>query len=59
MRGGESMSEREKKIAEKLAQTISALPPEKQQYILGYAEGAADIAAAQRGGTGAQQPEAR
>ena len=38
------MSEREKKIAEKLAQTISALPPEKQQYILGYAEGAADIA---------------
>lgn len=53
------MSEREKKIAEKLAQTISVLPLEKQQYILGYAEGAADIAAAQRGGTGAQQPEAR
>lgn len=33
------MSAEEKKIAENLAEALEQLPPEKQQYFLGYAEG--------------------
>lgn len=35
------MSEKEKKILEQLTQTVPKLEPEKQQYILGVAEGMA------------------
>lgn len=33
------VSAEEKKIAENLAEALEKLPPEKQQYFLGYAEG--------------------
>lgn len=39
------MTEPEKTSAEKLAETFEVLPPEKRNYILGYAEGLADALA--------------
>ncbi len=38
------MSEREKKIAEKLAAACEQLPDSKWEYLLGYAEGVAAMA---------------
>ena len=35
------MSEREKTIAKKMAEAIKALPDEKKEYVLGFAEGVA------------------
>ena len=39
------MSEKEKAIAEKLAETFDALPEAKKERMLGYAEGVADMKA--------------
>ena len=36
-----TVSEKEKKIAKALAEAAKALPDEKKQYLLGYAEGVA------------------
>lgn len=33
------MGEEEKKIAKRITEAVSALPAEKREYILGYAEG--------------------
>lgn len=41
---GDSMSEREKQIAENLADAISRLPDNKKEFLLGYAEGVAAMA---------------
>ena len=38
------MSEKEKKIAKALAEAAKALPDEKKEYLLGYAEGVAAMA---------------
>lgn len=50
------MTEPEKTSVEKLAETFEVLPPEKKNYILGYAEGLADALAA--GGTPEEQTKA-
>lgn len=39
-----TMSEKEKKIAKALAEAAKALPDEKKEYLLGYAEGVAAMA---------------
>jgi hypothetical protein len=39
------MSEKEKKIAENLAETFDTLPDSMKERLLGYAEGAADMKA--------------
>lgn len=41
------MSEREKQIAEKLAEAYEQLPEGKKEYLMGYAEGVAAMAAKQ------------
>ena len=33
------MSEKEKQLMEQMARTFEALPPEKKEYWIGYAEG--------------------
>ena len=38
---GEMMSQEEKKLAKKLAETVKALPPDKREYLIGFAEGVA------------------
>lgn len=38
------MSEREKRIAESLADAVSRLPDSKKEFLLGYAEGVAAMA---------------
>jgi hypothetical protein len=38
------MAEQEKRIMLAMAESIAALPEEKQQYFLGYAEGVAAMA---------------
>lgn len=38
------MSEKEKKIAEALADAVNALPDSKKEYLLGFAEGVAAMA---------------
>lgn len=38
------MSEREKQIAENLADAVSRLPDSKKEFLLGYAEGVAAMA---------------
>lgn len=40
------MSEAEKKTIKKLVEVYDKLPPDKQQYFNGYAEGVADMVAA-------------
>ena len=35
------MSQEEKKLAKKLAETVKALPPEKREFLIGFAEGVA------------------
>lgn len=35
------MSQEEKKLAKKLAETVKALPPDKREYLIGFAEGVA------------------
>lgn len=42
------MSEKEKAIAEKLGQAFAALPDEKKEYLIGYAEGVAAMAERQQ-----------
>lgn len=37
------MSEKEKKMFEKLVKVSSMLPADKQEYLLGYAEAVADM----------------
>lgn len=39
--GGESMSEREKNLAQELNKALDSLDPEKKSYLLGLAEGMA------------------
>ncbi len=39
-----TVSEKEKKIAKALAEAAKALPDEKKEYLLGYAEGVAAMA---------------
>lgn len=39
------MSEEEKKIAKKLVEKLVELPKDKQEYLLGYADGVAAMAA--------------
>lgn len=39
------MSEKERAIAEKLAETFDALPEAKKERLIGYAEGVADMKA--------------
>ena len=39
------MSEKEKLVAEKLAEAFDALPESKKERLLGYAEGVADMKA--------------
>lgn len=41
------MSEREKAVAEKLAEAFDALPEAKKEYLPGYADGVAGMAAKQ------------
>lgn len=38
------MSERERKIAENLAEAVARLPDSKKEFLLGYAEGVAAMA---------------
>lgn len=38
------MSEREKQIAENLAEAVAKLPDNKKEFLLGYAEGVAAMA---------------
>lgn len=38
------MSEREKQIAENLAEAVAKLPDSKREFLLGYAEGVAAMA---------------
>ena len=38
------MSERERKIAENLAEAVTKLPDGKKEFLLGYAEGVAAMA---------------
>lgn len=40
------MSEREKESARKIADALNALPSEKKEFLLGYAEGVAAMAKA-------------
>ena len=49
------MSEREKALAESIAEAVKVLPAEKKEYLLGYAEGVAAMAA--RSSADAQQAE--
>lgn len=35
------MSQEEKKLAKKMAETVKALPPEKREFLIGFAEGVA------------------
>jgi len=44
------MSEREKKIAEKLAAACEQLPDGKKEFLMGYAEGVAAMAASRQAG---------
>ena len=46
-KGGEKMSEREKQMAENLAKACELLPDDKKEFLLGYAEGVAAMAARQ------------
>lgn len=39
------MSETEKTVGAKLAEALEALPPEKREYMIGYAEGVAAMKA--------------
>lgn len=39
------MSETEKTMCAKLAEALEALPPEKKEYMIGYAEGVAAMKA--------------
>lgn len=51
-----TVSEKEKKIAKALAEAAKALPDEKKEYLLGYAEGVAAMAGkASRDGTDGDQ----
>ena len=38
------MSEKEKQIAESLAETVASLPEDKREFLLGFAEGVAAMA---------------
>ncbi|MBD5151289.1 MAG: hypothetical protein HDT16_02065 [Oscillibacter sp.] len=42
------MSTEEKKIVQSIAEAVSVLPEEKQEYILGYAEGVLAMAGQMR-----------
>lgn len=44
VRGGDRMSEQEKRTAEKLADALNALPEDKKDRLLAYAEGMAAMA---------------
>ena len=46
-KGGDKMSEREKQMAENLAKACELLPDDKKEFLLGYAEGVAAMAARQ------------
>ena len=41
--GGERMGQDEKKLARKLAETVKALPSDKREYLIGFAEGVAAV----------------
>ena len=41
------MSEKEKAVAERLAEAMNALPEAKKEYLLGYADGVAGMQAKQ------------
>lgn len=43
------MSEKEREIGQALADAFAALPPEKKERLLGYAEGVADMKRLQEG----------
>ena len=51
-----TVSEKEKKIAKALAEAAKALPDEKKEYLLGYAEGVAAMVGktSREGGDGDQ-----
>lgn len=38
---GDTVSKEEKQLAKKLAETVKALPPEKREFLIGFAEGVA------------------
>lgn len=42
------MSEREKKLADTIAKAVTQLPEGKREFLLGYAEGVAAMAAQQQ-----------
>lgn len=46
--GGVNMSEKEKRIAEKLAAVCEQLPDGKKEFLMGYAEGVAAMAKPKR-----------
>ena len=52
------MSEREKQIAENLADAVSRLPDSKREFLLGYAEGVAAMADKAKGAQERQASEA-
>lgn len=45
-KGGQKVSEETKKLGAALAEALEALPEHKREYILGFAEGVAAMAAA-------------
>ena len=45
LEGGEPMSEDNKAVARRIAEAMSALPNEKCEFLIGYAEGAIAMAA--------------
>ena len=53
------MSEREKKLADTIAKAVTQLPGGKREFLLGYAEGVAAMAAKIPGGDTLGGKEAR
>ena len=53
------MSEKEREIGRTLADAFAALPPEKKERLLGYAEGVADMKSLQEKGDGENEAAER
>lgn len=53
------MSEKEREIGRTLADAFAALPPEKKERLLGYAEGVADMKRLQEEGGAANEAAER
>lgn len=50
------MNAEERKTLQKLAEAVKVLPPEKREYLIGYAEGVAAMSATIQAAADAQKP---